>query len=308
MSRYKTHKFLLGTALATSLFFSCTEADNVIDEVFEETQRGAILRTLQVTSNELPIGTSDAAFGVDLEIQDEENGELVENIEVFVRFRDNTIEEGGTDFSKAEVALGTIASSTFEQGPILPRTSYNVGLGEMQSALSLTDSNVDGGDEFVIRFELVLSDGRTYSVAQNSATLTGSFFASPFQYTATVVCPPTAPTAGTWTFETVDAYGDSWNGASLNVSIDGADPIVIANTDADGIGNGSAPNETIIYTVEVPSGSETISITFTSGAFDAEVGYTVTSASGNVILSQEAYADTTPAAGVELINYCITNF
>lgn len=305
MSRYKTHKFLLGTALATSLFFSCTEADNVIDEVFEGTQRGAILRTLQVTSNELPIGISDAAFSVDLEIQDEENGELVENIEVYVGFRDNTIEEGGTDLSKAQVMVGSIPSSSFEQGPILPRTSYSLGLTEMLSALSLSEDNVDGGDEFTVRFELVLSDGRRYSLAENSATLTGSFFASPFQYTATVVCPPTTPTAGTWIFNTTDAYGDGWNGASLNVSIDGADPIVIANTDADGVAPAS---ETIEYTVEVPPGSETISITFTSGSFDAEIAYTVTSASGNVVISQEAYADTTPTAGVELINYCIQNY
>lgn len=305
MSRYKTHKFLLGTALATSLFFSCTEADNVIDEVFEETQRGAILRTLQVTSNELPIGISDAAFSVDLEIQDEENGELVETIDVYVGFRDNTIEEGGTDLSKAQVMVGSIPSSSFEQGPILPRTSYSLGLTEMLSALSLSEDNVDGGDEFTVRFELVLSDGRRYSLAENSATLTGSFFASPFQYTATVVCPPTAPTPGTWIFNTTDAYGDSWNGASLNVSLDGEDPIIIANTDADGVSPGS---ETIEYTVEVPEGTETISITFTSGSFDGEIAYTVTSASGNVVLSQEAYADTTPTAGVELINYCIENY
>lgn len=305
MSRYKTHKFLLVTALATSLFFSCTEADNVIDQVYDDITRGAILRTINVVSNELPIGTADAAFAVDLEIQDEENGDLVEIIEVYAGFRDNTVADGGTDFSKDEVAVGTIASSSFTQGPILPRTSYSIGLSEMQSALSLSESNVDGGDEFTIRFELVLSDGRRFSRANNSATITGSFFSSPFLYTATVVCPPTTPTAGTWTFSTTDAYGDGWNGASLNVSIDGAAPIVIANTDADG---DSPASETIEYTVDVPTGTETISITFTSGSFDGEIAYTVTSASGNVILSQEAYAATTPPAGVELINYCIKNF
>ena len=91
----------------------------------------------------------------------------------------------------------------------------------------------------------------------------------------------------------------------MNVSLDGGAPILIANEDLDGV---SPLSETIEYTVEVPTGTETISITFTSGAFDGEIGYTVTSASGNVILSQEPYADTTPAAGVELINYCIKNF
>lgn len=298
MNLYKKNKYLLLSVLATSLFISCTEADNVIDKVFEDTQRGAILRTIAVVSNELPIGTDGAAFSVDLEIQDEENGDLVETVDVYVGFNDNTIEAGGTDFSKAEVAVGTIPRSAFEQGPILPRVSYSIGLAEMQNALSLTDNNVDGGDTFTIRFDMLLTDGRSYSLAQNTATITGSFFVSPFIYTATVVCPPTAPTAGDWIFSVTDAYGDSWNGASFDVSLNGAAPISISNV-TDG---------TEEYIVDVPAGTETISIIFNSGSFDGEVAYTVTSASGNVILSQEAYADTTPPAGVELINYCVTNF
>lgn len=298
MRIYKTHKFLLLTALTTSLFFSCTEADNVIDEVTDGTTRGAVLRTVQVVSNELPIGTDGAAFAVDLEIQDVENGDLVETMDVFVSFRDNTIAEGGTDFSKAEVAIGTVPRSAFAQGPILPRTSYSLGLAAMQSALGLADSNVDGGDQFVIRFELVLTDGRTFSRVNNTATITGSFFASPFVYTATVVCPPTPPASGTWLFSLTDAYGDGWNGASFSVSLGGAAPIALTNVAAG----------TEEYTVDVPAGTSSISIVFNSGSFDGEIAYTVTSANGNVILSQAAYAASTPPPGVELINYCVKNF
>ena len=76
--------------------------------------------------------------------------------------------------------------------------------------MPIDNSDVDGSDQFTIRFELVLTDGRRYSFADNTGTLTGSFFSSPFLYTATVVCPPKPPTAGVWTVDMQDAFGDGW--------------------------------------------------------------------------------------------------
>ncbi len=299
------YKIFTVLAVASLMFTSCDEGDAVVDDVTDGTERGAILRTVNVTSNELPIGVADGFFGVDLEIQDSENGTLVSSVDVFASFKDNT-PDNGKGATSSESMVENIATTGFEVGEFgLPRFSYEVTLPALLSATGVPESDIDGGDEFRVRFELVLTDGRRYSFDQNSGTLTGSYFASPFLYSATIVCPPTPPTPGTWTFSTTDAYGDSWNGASLNVSIDGADPIIIANTDDDGV---SPLAETIEYTIDVPVGSETISITFTSGAFDGEVAYTITSASGNVIASQVEYTATTPPEGVELINYCIKNF
>ena len=190
------YKVFTVLALTSLMFTSCDEGDAVVDTVTANTLRGAILRTIEVTSNELPI------------------------------------------------------------------------------------------------------DGRTYSFAQNSGTLTGSYFASPFLYTATIVCPPTPPSSGDWTIDMVDAYGDGWNGAFLTVTLDGTEYIYKV---ADGTSD-------TFETLAVPVGSEVISIQFTSGAWDGEIQYTITAANGDVILSQEAYADTTTAPDVELINYCIKNF
>lgn len=294
MSRYKTHKFLLVTALTTSLFFSCTEADNEIDKVFEGTTRGAVLRTINVVSNELPtdnIADASATFAVDLEIQDEQNGDLTESVEVYVRFRDNTIADGGTDASKPEVLLSTIASSSFTQGPLLPRLSYSAGITEILSALSLTEGDVAGGDDFVFRFELVLTDGRRFSVAQNSATITGSFFSSPFQYTASIVCSETPPIPGTWTIDGEDSFGDGWNGAAVIASIDGVEQGPFT------FDSGSSGS----FTFEVPVGAEDLDILFVSGDFDSEVSFEITSSAGN--LKGEF---SSPAAGTPLpLNYCV---
>jgi hypothetical protein len=54
--------------------------------------------------------------------------------------------------------------------------------------LGLSGDAFFGGDQFTIRFEAVLLDGRRFSFADNTGTLTGSFFSSPFLYTANIVC------------------------------------------------------------------------------------------------------------------------
>jgi len=185
----KINSKVFAALIFTSLmFYSCDEGDAVVDDITANTERGAVLRTINLISNELPIGKSDANFSVDLEMQSQENGDDVDNIDVYLGFRDNTV-EGGTDLSEDETLITSLEKSTFETGPRgLPTVSYALPLTEMLSTFGLNDSDLDGGDQFTIRFELVLSDGRTFSFAQNSGTLTGSYYASPFLYTPTVIC------------------------------------------------------------------------------------------------------------------------
>lgn len=293
------YKFFSVLALTSLVFTSCDEGDAVVDDVTEGTTRGAILRTVNVTSNELPIGVAEGFFGVELEVQDSEMGDLVQSIDVYANFRDET-PDNGKGATTPESLVESIAKSTFTTGEFgLPRLSYEVTLPTLLSTTGVSEDDIDGGDQFRVRFELVLSDGRKFSFAQNSGTLTGSYFSSPFLYSATIVCPPTPPSAGDWTFDMVDAYGDSWNGAFLTVTLDGTEHIFAVD-------NGETTDS--FETLAVPVGAEVISIQFTSGPWDGEIQFTITAANGNVILSQEAYAATTPAPGVELINYCIKNF
>ncbi|MET1260313.1 hypothetical protein ABV409_13270 [Flagellimonas sp. DF-77] len=185
-------KNILGFASLASvlMFTACEDGDTVFDTIIDAEQRGAILRTVNLISNELPIGVADAGFSVEVEVQDQANGNNVNNIEVFVGYRDNTVAEGGTDLDVAESLFTTIPSSEFTIGEFgLPRTSFAVTLVEMLSFTGVSEDDLFGGDQFTVRFELVLNDGRRFSFADNSGTLTGSFFSSPFLYTPTVVCP-----------------------------------------------------------------------------------------------------------------------
>ena len=286
---------LAGAAL---LFTACSDGDNVIDEINANEKRGAVLRTIQILSDEIPIGQSESSFGVELEVQTEDDGKLGEFVEVYLGFRDNTVEEGGTDLSRDQILVETIDSSTWTIGEFgYPRFTYEITLPEMLSALGLGDTDVDGGDQFEVRFELVLTTGDRYSFGDNTGTLTGSFFSSPFLYTPTVVCPPSAPTPGNWTVDMGDAFGDGWNGAALLFEIDGEVTEVF-------LADGAAGTETVV----VPDGTEVISIKFRSGDWDAEITFTVTSASGNVVAEQAEPYTTNPVPDVELINYCNLNY
>jgi hypothetical protein len=168
---------------------SCEDSNTVFDQVVEGTERGAILRTANLISNELPIGDDTAGFSVEIEVQDAENGGLVEQVEVYLGFRDNSEAEGpGTDID--ESLYETVSSSIFTNGPFgLPRFSYSIALSDMLAFVGRTDADITGGDQFTVRFEVVLSDGRRYSIADNTNNLTGSFLNSPFLYTPTVICP-----------------------------------------------------------------------------------------------------------------------
>lgn len=279
--------------LVAFTFNACDDGNAVVDEVYANTTSGVVLRTVNIISDELPIGQTDSFFGVELEMQDVENGALVDNLEVYVSFVDNTVEEGETDYSKSEVMVATIQSSEFTVGENgFLRTTYSITLPEMLTALSLSEDNVDGGDQFRVRFEAVMVDGRRFSNDDNTDTSTGSFFASPFIYASNVVCPPTPPTPGEWTINMQDSYGDGWNGASLLVTLDSVETSYT-------IADGASASETFT----VPDGAQVLSIVYVSGDWDSEVTFQVESANGNTILD----LGPSPTPAVELLNYCLNN-
>lgn len=280
----------------------CSESDKVIDQITDGVTRGAVLRQLNVIANSVAINSATNVledgeqFSVELEYQDTEDGDLLAGMDVYLSYVDNT--EDDNDNSKAEILYENVPASAFSEGERgLPVITYAVSAQQMQSALGLSNDQIGlGGDNFFVRFEVLMTDGRSFSNDDNSGTITGSYFNSPFLSSVTVVCSPSTPTAGQWIFETIDTYGDSWNGASLDIVIDGEEAGSIANSGATG-------QDPEIFEFTVPDGSQTISIMFSSGAFDEEVLFTITSANGNVVST----AGPNPPVGAELLDYCSDN-
>lgn len=246
---------------------SCTEGDNAVDYVLDNFQTGAVLRTISIDPTagnwkgeynvfDLP----GSVFKVEIEEHDKENGGLFKDVEVFVSYAGN------------EALLKTMQPGEFTTGPTgLPRASLEVSLGDALSALSLSGSDVDGGQAVNIRLQLNLTNGSSYTAKDAASSLTGSYFNSPYQYNKIIKCIPTAPVAGEYTLVMNDSYGDGWNGASLTVTIDGT-ATDYSVTSAQGASN--------TETFTVPEGTSTFTIAYNSGAWDSEVTYTISHDNG----------------------------
>jgi len=307
------YKFFTALALTSLMFTSCDEGDAVVDDVTANTERGAILRTINVSSDELPIGVADGSFAVDLEIQSGEDGALVSAIDVFASFRDNSPANGPGNVD--ESLLETIDASNFTMGARnLPTLSYAVTLGQLLAATGVASTAIDGSDQFRIRFELVMTDGRRFSFAQNSGTLTGSYFSSPFLYSATVVCPPKPPTAGVWTVNMTDSYGDGWQtdtgagGAGITVTLDDGTVLEVGLCSPYGGAAGTflgdaavcTPNggSTGSGTITIPAGTQTADWFFPGDNY-GEIGFEIVTPNGNVVGGY-----TSVAAGPITIDFC----
>jgi hypothetical protein len=273
-------------AAAAFVLEGCSEGDNVIDDVFDDTTRGAALRTISSAFPDIALGSTDATFSGTFEIQADASADIT-SVEVYSDFIDNTDDDGPGDDNSGLVA--TVSSFTpTEFG--LPGFTYNGAYSEILSATGVSQDAINAGDQFRLRFVLVAADGRTFGVPQLTGTLTGGYFSSPFQYTASVICPPIAPTPGDWTFVLNDSYGDSWNGASLTVTIDGEETEL---THPDG--------DSTTLTVAVPTGATSIQIVYNGGTYDGENSFTVTSANGEVVLNLGPSPDTS----IGLLDYCL---
>jgi len=174
-----------------SILFSCTEEDNVVDQVFDGVSNGAVLRGT-IIENEIPVGVEDAKFVLDIEEQDIEDGALLSSVDVYISYTDDSPEEGdSTGAATGEVLYRTIDKSEFTPSEFgLPSIRLTIPVQDFLATVGLASSDaLFGGDSFTTRLELKLTDGRVFSANNAGGIITGGFFSSPFSYTTPVVCP-----------------------------------------------------------------------------------------------------------------------
>lgn len=265
------------------LFTRCEDPDNAIYTVLEDYTNGAVLRTKSDPRNSFQFNRSepDQAFFVKIEQQDEENGDLLERVDVYVTLN-------GSSYAEARAA-------SFERSAF---TQNDNGLNEIEISLTLTQaiaaigaasSDYSGGDSITVRLELVLTDGRTFSSGDATGSLQGSYFSSPYAYNAVIKCIPASPKAGTYNIAMQDSYGDGWNGGFINVVINGTAlaPITIAS--------GSSGTGSFV----VPAGATSLEVNYSSGSWDSEVTFQITRNGENI------YSDgPSPSTDVMVFSIC----
>ncbi len=196
------NKYIL-IVLAVSTFNSCSnDPDNAIYSVFDGVEYGAVLRTLDITSPTFDVVDLSSYFEVIIEEQDEDFGGLLSQVEVYIN----------TD-GASEALVTTIPASEFTTSSNgLPSTSIRITLQESLTALGLPSNGVACGDQMVIRLKVDLTDGRSFSAEDGSGSLQGSYFKSPYIYSANVVAnlPSDNVYSGQYLLETVvrgDIFG-----------------------------------------------------------------------------------------------------
>ncbi len=226
---------------------------------YSEFDTGAYLRTIDRTSTSFNFFNLDNSdFALTLEAVDAEDGGTVETVEIRVRHR-RLIPGVGLEFTPTEdVLVRTLDQSDFapnSESRFL-RTSFAIPAAEAIAAVGLTEDDIEGGDVF--EFRLVLNDrfGRSFSTNNVTTNIAGApFYASPFQYNVSVICPsdlggtyqytssemqsiygscageitgevtfsPISSSPGSYevsdgTFGFWDCYGDSWGDGNARIS------------------------------------------------------------------------------------------
>ena len=278
----------LSIIIILALLASCSDNDTVTDALQDSTERGTVLKTID-SELQFEVGEENLV-SVTAEVIDQ-RGQDFEKIDVFLSFTDTSVDEDDpSNISKEEALFETFTPEDLESGGEFPVLNFDFTGDEFDSFFNFDQADYAGGGRINIRMELVMNDGRVFTNDNiNSVVSGGTFYRSPFFYSMNLICQPAPPVTGTWTLELQDSFGDGWNGAEAIVTIDGVETSYA-------IDDGAAATETF----EVPTGSEVISIVFSSGSFDGEITFQVIAANGNTIID----AGPGPAAGPELINYC----
>ncbi|WP_299000062.1 hypothetical protein ACOKFD_08480 [Flagellimonas sp. S174] len=198
---------ILGLALATLV--ACETDDKIVDEILAEVGTGAVIRTIDedndlVYNDETDAFDAGSAYTLVLEEQDEEEGALLESVEIFVNFDDNSTDGG--DMTTTEVSLQTLQASEFSTGDRgLPQVTVSYTSDELIAATGIDESMIIGKDRFEFRLVLNLTNGETYTNTDVGGPVSGgAFFSAPFEYFPVIECSITESLAGTHTYVTTD--------------------------------------------------------------------------------------------------------
>ena len=306
-------KKIIGLLSLALIIFACEEPDNTINGVLDDYQTGAVLRTI-ASSGEYNYNAPDSSvFTATIEEHDDENGALMQDVEIYVSHN------GGS-----EALYGTLSPADFTVGPTgLPRTELTVSLGTAMSILGKSKSDYTGGDVVNIRLVLNLTDGRSFSTESVTGSMTGSYFKSPYAYSRVIKCIPLGAVPGVYTINLTDTYGDGWNGAYLSVVVDGVETKIGIPTwwagEYEDLDLELTPNLDQAFpagtyvsayadataTFTIPEGASTMSFSWVKGDWDSEVIYSIDYETLTGTDAQTAYSDSNPAAGEKVLSICL---
>ena len=263
--------------MACAVIFSFTSCEDEDKDRLDlnQIETGAILRTIENLSATVDRSNPGAdIMGAIVEFDDFLNDDLLESVDVYIEFIDTTPDENFEVQTVPEVFITNIPAGAFDTAATgKPTANIQVNMGDALTALGITSDDLYGGDVFIIRFALNLTDGRVYSSDTVGSAIAGSSaFLSPFRYSAAVVCPPLP---GQWIIDMQDSYGDGWNGAKMAVTVGSTTTEYTITTGFDAQ-----------YIIDVPTGTAALVFNYSPGDWESEVTWQITSPQGEVVADE----------------------
>ena len=296
-------KFLFASLFVVT--FSCVDSENTIDTVLDY-ETGAILRTISVNNAVLNSSDPMSTFSVTVEEQDEADGALFLQVNVYAQLKDLTADNGNssTDF----MYVRSMPASEFDTGPVgLPRGTVELAFGDAAAAMGVGPNDYAPGDVVVVGLEVELTDGRTYDWTSAAGIITGGFFSSPFKYNALLTC---SPMPGTYVVDMYDSYGDGWQTGDYNhgldVDIDGTLVQVAMCSQWGTYVFACTPTSDGYYaqaTVDIPVGTESATWTWAGDQY-GEIAMTITAPNGVVAYDSYSVGYGTDSPGLLPVAVC----
>ncbi|WP_299681468.1 hypothetical protein [uncultured Dokdonia sp.] len=178
--------FIRVSVLLCFFILSCDNDDKVALTNADDREIGAYVRTTETVNSDFSINNPNDIFRVELEAHDEQNGGLLDAIEVYLTYK----QSGGVPSN--EVLLKTLERDVFTIGqfgkPVSPLT---VSFEEALDVFNLTMADMSCKDQFEVRINQKLTDGRSFTTGQSSSKILAAddFWSSPFCYTINVIEP-----------------------------------------------------------------------------------------------------------------------
>ena len=190
-----------------------------------------------------------------------------------------TVDDASDNVASWELSVsresGGVASDTV---PLTTVTSFpsdiNIPFTDVASALGISIDDIQGGDFIRFLGTATGTDGRVVTFDNFSNNVTGQpEQRQAFNFIVLIKCSPIddATIEGTWIIEMTDLFGDGWDGAFVTFEVDG----VATNYT---FTSGSAAT----FNIDVPAGTSSLVISYTSGAFEEEHIYTIETPDGDV--------------------------
>jgi len=296
-------KFLFASLFVVT--FSCVDSENTIDTVLDY-ETGAVLRTISVNNAVLNSSDPTSTFSVTVEEQDEADGALFLQVNVYAQLKDLTADNGNssTDF----MYVRSMPASEFDTGPVgLPRGTVELAFGDAAAAMGVGPNDYAPGDVVVVGLEVELTDGRTYDWTSAAGIITGGFFSSPFKYNALLTC---SPMPGTYVVDMYDSYGDGWQTGDYNhgldVDIDGTLVQVAMCSQWGTYVFACTPTSDGYYaqaTVDIPVGTESATWTWAGDQY-GEIAMTITAPNGVVAYDSYSVGYGTDSPGLLPVAVC----